>query len=59
MYFENFSYFILFEHYKNVRYLNAILALIPSDLLQLWLKDISNNSDLLNFEHWLLFEFWR
>ena len=59
MYFESFSYFILFEHYKNVRYLNAILALIPSDLLQLWLKDISNNSDLLNFEHWLLFEFWR
>ena len=59
MYFESFSYFILFEHYKNVRYLNAILALIPSDLLQLWLKDISKNSDLLNFEHWLLFEFWR
>ena len=46
MYFESFLYFILFEHYKNVRYLNAILALIPSDLLQLWVKDISNNSDL-------------
>ena len=46
MYFESFLYFILFEHYKNVRYLNAILALIPSDLLQLRVKNISDNSDI-------------